>query len=72
MLKFTAWFLAICLFFLSFGFVFAENLGSIFLNPKSVKHLLNQVNFYDQSKSIIKNNVLSTENLDSQEGDWFI
>jgi len=67
MLKFTAWFLAICLFFLSFGFVFAENLGSIFLNPKSVKHLLNQVNFYDQSKSIIKNNVLSTEDLDSQE-----
>jgi len=67
MLKFTAWFLAICLFFLSFGFVFAENLGSIFLSPKAVKNFLNQVNFYDQSKSIIKNDVLSTEDLDSQE-----
>lgn len=67
MLKFTAWFLAICLFLLSFGFIFAENLGSIFLNPKAVKDLLNQVNFYDQSKSIIKNDVLSTEDLDSQE-----
>jgi len=67
MLKFTAWFLAICLFILSFGFVFAENLSSIFLSPKAVKNILNQVNFYDQSKSIIKNDVLSTEDLDSQE-----
>lgn len=67
MLKFTAWFLAICLFILSFGFVFAENLSSIFLSPKAVKNLLNQASFYDQSKSIIKNDLLSIEDLDSQE-----
>jgi hypothetical protein len=67
MLKFIAWFLAIFLFMISFGFVFAENLSSIFLNPNGVKKVLNEINFYDQSKSIIKNNILSTKDLDSQE-----
>jgi len=67
MLKFFAWFIAILLFLITFSFVFIENIGSIFFSPKGIKQALDETNFYSQSKSIIKNNVLSLDDLNDQE-----
>jgi len=67
MLKVIAWIIAIFLFLSTFVFVFAQNLRSILLTPEGIKRTLVDIDFYDQSKSIIKNDVLSVDNLADSE-----
>lgn len=67
MLKVIAWIIAIFLFLGTFVFVFAQNLRSIMLTPEGIERTLVDIDFYDQGKSIIKNDVLSVDNLANSE-----
>lgn len=67
MSKVFTWIIAIFLVIVSFTFVFSQNLRSILLTPSGLKRTLIDIDFYRQSKSIIKNNVLSNTDLSDSE-----